>query len=642
MRKIFALFVIVVPTLLFTSAVQSASAGKANQCFACHGINGVSLNPEFPSLAGQNKNYIIKQLKAFKSGDRKSPIMAPMVARLDEDDMEAVAEYFSSKKAGGAETIKKGYEGAASAIDTSAVKKAESPTGVELSEKDFESSKEIYFQRCAGCHGVLRKGATGKPLTTDITLERGTEYLKTFIAYGSAGGMPAWGQTNVLSEQEIEVMAKYLQNEPPVPPEYGMKELTDSWTVKIPVKDRPKSKLNDYNIDNIFSVTLRDDGKIALIDGDSKEIISVIETGYAVHISRMSYSGRYLFVIGRDARVNLIDLWMKNPETVAEIKVGLEARSVETSKYEGYEDRYAIAGTYWPPQFVIMDGDTLKPIKVVSTRGTAVETGEYHPEPRVAAIIASHEKPEFIVNVKETGKVLMVDYSDLTNLKITNIDAARFLHDGGWDSTHRYFMSAANQSNKIAVIDSRESRLTKLVEVGKIPHPGRGANFIDPEHGKVWATSHLGDASISLISTDASQPHAWTVVRTLQGQGGGSLFIKTHPKSKNLWIDTPLNPDQGIAQSIAVFDIDNLDKGYEAVPIAEMADVGEGAKLVVQPEYNKAGDEVWFSVWSGASLESAIVILDDKTRKVKEVIKDKRLITPTGKFNIYNTQHDIY
>ncbi len=633
---------VVAPVLLFTSTVQSASAGKANQCFACHGVNGVSLNPEFPSLAGQNKNYIIKQLKAFKSGDRKSPIMAPMVARLDEDDMEAVAEYFSSKKAGGAEAIKKGYEGAASAIDTSAVKKAESPTGVELSEKDFESSKEIYFQRCAGCHGVLRKGATGKPLTTDITLERGTEYLKTFITYGSAGGMPAWGETNVLSEEEIEVMAKYLQNEPPVPPEYGMKELTDSWTVRIPVKDRPKSKLNDYNIDNIFSVTLRDDGKIALLDGDSKEIISVIETGYAVHISRMSFSGRYLFVIGRDARVNLIDLWMKKPETVAEIKVGLEARSVETSKFKGYEDRYAIAGTYWPPQFVIMDGDTLKPIKVVSTRGIAVETGAYHPEPRVAAIIASHEKPEFIVNVKETGNVLMVDYSDLINLKITHIDAARFLHDGGWDSTHRYFMSAANQSNKIAVIDSRESRLTKLVEVGNIPHPGRGANFIDPEHGKVWATSHLGDASISLISTDASKPHAWTVVRTLQGQGGGSLFIKTHPKSKNLWIDTPLNPDKSMAQSIAVFDIDNLDKGYEVVPIAEMADLGEGAKLVVQPEYNKAGDEVWFSVWSGATLESAIVILDDKTRKVKKVIKDKRLITPTGKFNIYNTQHDIY
>ena len=58
-------------------------------------------------------------------------------------------------------------------------------------------------------------------------------------------------------------------------------------------------------------MTLRDDGKIALIDGDSKKIISVIKTGYAVHISRMSYSGRYIFVIGRDARINLIDLWIQ-------------------------------------------------------------------------------------------------------------------------------------------------------------------------------------------------------------------------------------------------------------------------------------------------------------------------------------------
>jgi len=639
----FCLSAILLSSVLFSPLIQAKSPpGKATQCFACHGINGVSMNPEFPSLAGQNKKYLIKQLQAFKSGDRKSQIMQPMASGLSDKDMDTVATYFSSKKAGGGEKIVKGYEGSPSGIDVGKVQKKVALTGVALSEKDFESAKEIYFQRCAGCHGVLRKGATGKALTTDITTKRGTEYLKTFITYGSPGGMPAWGETKVLSEKEIDIMAKYLQNEPPIPPEYGMKELNASWKVYIPVSKRPKSKLNNFNIDNIFSVTLRDDGKIALIDGDSKKIISIIKTGYAVHISRMSFSGRYLFVIGRDARINLIDLWMKNPETVAEIKVGLEARSVETSKYKGYEDKYAIAGTYWPPQFVIMDGDTLKPIKVVSTRGMTVGTGEYHPEPRVAAIIASHEKPEFIVNVKETGKVLMVDYSDLTNLKITHVDAARFLHDGGWDSSHRYFMSAANKSNKIAVIDSKTSKLTKLVEVGKIPHPGRGANFIDPKYGKVWATSHLGDDSISLISTDAKKPYAWTVVRTLKGQGGGSLFIKTHPKSKNLWVDTTLNPDKGMSQSIAVFDIDHPEKGFKVIPIAKMANLGEGSKLVVQPEYNKAGDEVWFSVWSGANQESAIVVIDDKTRKLKKVIKDKRLITPTGKFNLYNTQHDIY
>jgi nitrite reductase (NO-forming)/hydroxylamine reductase len=160
----------------------------------------------------------------------------------------------------------------------------------------------------------------------------------------------------------------------------------------------------------------------------------------------------------------------------------------------------------------------------------------------------------------------------------------------------------------------------------------------------VWATGDLGDDQIALIGTDpAKHPaNAWKVVRMLKGQGGGSLFIKTHPKSKNLWVDTALNPNAEVSQTVAVYDIANIDKPPQVVKIAEMAQLGEGPKRVVQPEFNKAGDEVWFSVWNGKTQESAIVVLDDKTRKLKAVIKDKRLITPTGKFNVYNTQHDVY
>lgn len=536
------------------------------------------------------------------------------------------------------------YQGAPSGIDPSTVANMIKTEGPEMSVTEFDQGKKIFFERCAGCHGVLRKGATGKPLTTDITRSRGDAALKAFITYGSPAGMPNWGTSGLLSEAEIDIMARYLQHEPPVPPEWGMKEMKDTWKVIIPVKDRPKKKLNDYNIDNIFSVTLRDAGQIAIIDGDSKKIINIIDTGYAVHISRMSSSGRYLYVIGRDARINLIDLWMKMPDNVATIKVGLEARSIETSKYKGYEDTYAIAGDYWPPQFTIMDGFTLEPKKIVSTRGMTVDTNEYHPEPRVAAIVASHEHPEFIVNVKETGKVLLVNYEDIDNLSVTTIPAARFLHDGGWDSTHRYFMTAANKSNKIAVIDSKDRKLTALIDVTEIPHPGRGANFIHPKFGPVWATSALGNDNITLIGTDPRKhaKNAWKVVETLHGMGGGSLFIKTHPKSSNLWVDAPLNPDAGLSQSIAVFDIEHLDKGFTILPIAEWADLGEGVKRVVQPEYNKAGDEVWFSVWNGKTEESALVVVDDKTRKLKKVIKDKRLVTPTGKFNVHNTVYDVY
>ncbi|MGE5241505.1 MAG: cytochrome D1 domain-containing protein [Bacteroidota bacterium] len=533
------------------------------------------------------------------------------------------------------------YKGAPAGVQPGEVKVPEAPP---MTAAEFAQAKEIYFQRCAGCHGVLRKGATGKPLTPDITLKKGTDYLKVFINYGSPAGMPNWGTSGTLTDQQVDMMARYLQHEPPQPPEWGMAEMKASWKVLVPPDKRPKKKENNLNLQNLFSVTLRDAGQIALIDGDSKKIVEVIDTGYAVHISRMSASGRYLFVIGRDAQINLIDLWMKQPANVAVIKVGLEARSVDTSKYKGYEDKYAIAGAYWPPQYVIMKGDTLEPLKIVATRGFTVDTQEYHPEPRVASIVASHYHPEFAVNVKETGHTLMVNYSNLNDLKVTDIGTARFLHDGGWDATHRYFMVAANQSNKIAVIDSKEDKLVKLVDVGKVPHPGRGANFVDPKYGPVWATGDLGDDQIALIGTDPVKhpQYAWKAVRMLKGQGGGSLFIKTNPKSKNLWVDTALNPNPEISQSVAVYDIANIDKPPQIIKIAEMADLGEGPKRVVQPEYNKAGDEVWFSVWNGKNQESAIVVLDDKTRKLKAVIKDKRLITPTGKFNVYNTQHDVY
>ncbi|MFB9869608.1 cytochrome D1 domain-containing protein [Vreelandella sulfidaeris] len=518
------------------------------------------------------------------------------------------------------------------------------PGAPDLTEEEFERAKEIYFQRCAGCHGVLRNGATGKPLTPDITQERGLDYLKVFINYGSPGGMPNWGTSGDFSEEEVELMAKYVMHEPPVPPEFGMADMQETWEVVVPPEERPTQQMNDLDLENLFSVTLRDAGQIALIDGESKEIVDILDTGYAVHISRISASGRYLFVIGRDAKVDMIDMWMEEPGIVATIKVGMEARSVETSKYEGYEDRFAIAGAYWPPQYVIMDGETLEPLKIVSTRGMTVGTQEYHPEPRVAAIVASHQHPEFIVNVKETGKVQLVNYEDLDALSMVEIDTSRFLHDGGWDSTGRYFMTAANESNQIVVIDAQERELEAIVDVGKIPHPGRGANFVDPEFGPVWATSHLGDNTIQLIGTDPEghPDNAWKVVRTLEGQGGGSLFIKTHPESSNLYVDTALNPEEAISQSVAVYDLNNMDAGYEVLPIAEWADVGEGPKRVVQPEYNNAGDEVWFSVWNTMDQTSALVIVDDKTRELKAVIKDERLVTPTGKFNVLNTQHDIY
>ena len=82
--------------------VQAAdvAAGKAKSatCAACHGAAGISAIPMYPNLAGQKAMYTVKQLKAFKSGTRKDPVMGPMASMLSDADMENVAAYYASLK----------------------------------------------------------------------------------------------------------------------------------------------------------------------------------------------------------------------------------------------------------------------------------------------------------------------------------------------------------------------------------------------------------------------------------------------------------------------------------------------------------------------------------------------------------------
>jgi nitrite reductase (NO-forming)/hydroxylamine reductase len=512
----------------------------------------------------------------------------------------------------------------------------------ELTEEEFAWAKQTFFERCAGCHGTLRNGATGPALTPDQTLPKGTVGLAAIIFNGTSRGMPAWGTQGILTQTETETMAKFLQNDPPAPPELSLQQMKESWQLITSVEQRPTSPQTTRDWENYFIVTLRDAGQVVIIDGNTYEIVNTVDSGYAVHITRMSATGRYAYVIGRDGRLALIDLWMEKPEVVARVQTCFDARSVEVSKYEGSEgdfrDQYAVTGCYWPPHFAILDGQTLEPMRVVSSRSYTADTGQFHPEPRVASILASHFKPEWIVNVKETGQVWIVNYTDPYNPTIKMIEAALFLHDGGWDSTKRYFMVAANQSNKIAVVDAQEGDLEALVDTPAVPHPGRGANWIDPEFGPVWSSPHLGDPAVVSVATDPidHSEYAWKAVRVTPLPGAGSLFIKTHPNSKWIWVDMTLNSDPLLARTICVIAKENPEEVHQCWEVASYG-------RAVHMEYNKQGTEVWISVWGDAAMPGAtgeIVIYEDATLQEKTRIKD--LVTPTGKFNVYNTVNDIY
>ena len=79
---------------------DDAPAGqkKSQACAACHGPDGNSTAPDFPKIAGQHYDYLVKALKDYRSGARKNPIMAPMAEKLTQRDIEDLAEYYSSQK----------------------------------------------------------------------------------------------------------------------------------------------------------------------------------------------------------------------------------------------------------------------------------------------------------------------------------------------------------------------------------------------------------------------------------------------------------------------------------------------------------------------------------------------------------------
>jgi len=87
------------PALSFAEMQQgdvSAGQAKAALCAACHGLAGVSINPLWPSLAGQQAQYLSKQIRHFRDGEREEPTMQPFVQHLSDQDIEDLAAYYAS------------------------------------------------------------------------------------------------------------------------------------------------------------------------------------------------------------------------------------------------------------------------------------------------------------------------------------------------------------------------------------------------------------------------------------------------------------------------------------------------------------------------------------------------------------------
>jgi len=174
-----------------------AGKNKAITCGACHGADGNSVNPVWPSLAGQHSTYTVAQLQAFKNGTRSEPLMLGQVMSLSDEDMRNLAVYFASMPA--------------------AAKAVADPATVDLGQRLYRGGdNENNSSACIACHGPTGRGNPAAAYPS-LKGQYATYTAMQLRAYAS-GARQSDGPTKVmrdiastLSEDDIVAVSSYIQ-----------------------------------------------------------------------------------------------------------------------------------------------------------------------------------------------------------------------------------------------------------------------------------------------------------------------------------------------------------------------------------------------------------------------------------------------
>lgn len=175
------------------SAAQDAKTIATTVCAGCHGEDGNSLVPMFPKIAGLQESYIVKQLRDFQSGRRKSDIMAPVVAALQPQDIGPLAAYFSGQKMKPGEVTTKASVGFGKMVY-------------------FEGNEETGVPACVGCHQAQGTGHLIYPRIGGQHSVYVSQQLKSFAAGDRSNDANRFMRVVAkrMSEEEIQSVAEYL------------------------------------------------------------------------------------------------------------------------------------------------------------------------------------------------------------------------------------------------------------------------------------------------------------------------------------------------------------------------------------------------------------------------------------------------
>ena len=462
------------------------------------------------------------------------------------------------------------------------------------------SIDSLYQQNCASCHGANRLGGMGPALLPEnLKRLRQKKAIKVIASGRAATQMPAFA--NKLSEKEIQSLVKYVYTPLAKIPKWEMDDINKSHILHFKpgtLSDKPIFKADMLNL---FIVVELGDHSATLLDGDKFEAIQRFKTRFALHGGpKYSPDGRYVYFASRDGWISKYDIY--NLKTVKEVRAGINTRNVAVSG----DGKTVLVGNYLPHNLVVLDAETLKPIKVIPVEDNGGKTS------RVSAVYTATPRNSFIAALKDIPQVWEIPYNNKKAFSIRRIELDDYLDDFQFDQSYTHLMGSGRNAKNGQVIDLNMGRKIARLELTGLPHLGSGITW-NYNGRPVMATPNIKKSEISIIDMTT-----WKTIKKIKTLGPG-FFMRSHENSPYAWADVFFGPNK---EAVHVID----KKTLEIVKTLKPAP-GKNAAHV---EFDRYGKHVLLSVWD---IEGELIIYNADTL---EEIKRMPMKKPSGKYNVFN------
>lgn len=485
----------------------------------------------------------------------------------------------------------------------------------------MDKTAGLYQQNCASCHGENRLGGMGPALLPENLKRLRKNKASKVIANGRAATqMPAFASK--LSEKDIQSLVDYVYTPLAQIPRWGMSEIKKSHLTHFKADSLSDKPIFKADMMNLFIVVELGDHHATLLDGDKFESIQRFKTRFALHGGpKYSPDGRYVYFASRDGWISKYDIY--NLKTVAEVRAGINTRNVAVSG----DGKTVLVGNYLPHNLVLLDADSLKPVKVIPVKGKKGKTS------RVSAVYTAAPRNSFIAALKDIPEVWEIYYNDKHEpvynglvhdyrqgealedkslFPIRRIELDDYLDDFQFDQSYTHLIGSGRNAKNGQVINLNIRRKVAELELTGLPHLGSGITW-EYKGRPVMATPNIKKSEISIIDMTS-----WKTIKKIKTLGPG-FFMRSHENSPYAWADVFFGPNK---EAVHVIEKSTLEIVKTLKP--------SPGKNAAHVEFDRHGKHVLLSVWD---MDGELIIYNADTLKEVKRIPMKK---PSGKYNVFN------